>query len=380
MKSLKTISSIDSAFNLGKISGIQFRIHYSWFIIFALVTYSLSVEYFPGVYYLWSPITYWSIGVLSSLLLFASVIAHEFAHSVVARANGIPVKSITLFIFGGIAQITRDAARARAELVMAAAGPAASLVIGGLAGLLGFATQGISEPIAAMFTWLAFTNVTLAVFNLIPGFPLDGGRIFRSVLWRATGKYHRSTRIATTVGRVVGYLFIVGGVLLMFFFHDWFSGVWLGIIGWFLANTAVASYRHSQWREKLAGFTAAKVMTSNYRIIPPDITVEQLVRDQLIINERLIFLVINNGQLKGTANLARVQAIPRPQWGTTQLKDIMLPVFQTARPDQDALSILELMDASELDQVPVVNDGQVVGVIARDNLLNLLQLQSEIGT
>jgi Zn-dependent protease len=380
VKSLKTISSIDSAFNLGTISGIQFRIHYSWFIIFVLVTYSLSVQYFPDIYPQWHSVTYWTIGTISSLLFFTSVIAHELAHSFVARTNGIPVKSITLFIFGGVAQITRDATKARAELVMAAAGPAASLVISGVCGMLWFVMRSLHEPTAAILFWLAQVNVTLAVFNLIPGYPLDGGRIFHSILWRTTGKYHRSTRIAALVGRIVGYLFIVGGILVMFFFHDWFSGVWLAFIGWFLASTAFASYRQVRWRERLAAFTAAKVMTSNYRVVPPDITLEQLIREQLIINEHLLFLVTDNGRLKGTATLASVQAIPQQRWGTTQVKDIMFPVLQIAHPDQDALSIMEQMDANELNQVPVISEGRVVGVIARDNLLNLLELQSESGT
>ena len=169
-----------SAFNLGRIFGIQFRLHYTWFIIFLLITSSLSWQIFPALYPGWTGLTYWIIGIVTSLLFFASVVAHELAHSLVARINGIPVKSITLFIFGGMAQITREAARPGDELKMAAAGPACSLVIGGLFALIWFLTRGVIEPIAALAFWLAQINVVLAVFNLIPGFPLDGGRVFRS--------------------------------------------------------------------------------------------------------------------------------------------------------------------------------------------------------
>ncbi|MBL7125382.1 MAG: site-2 protease family protein, partial [Dehalococcoidales bacterium] len=207
-----------SAFNIGKIFGIQLRLHYSWFIIFILITISMV---FPH----WLSPLWWVMGIVTSLLLFASIVAHELAHSLVGRVNGIPIRSITLFIFGGVAQMTREAARPGAEFKMAVAGPACSLVIGSSFGLLWFFNRGMIEPIAIMVQWLAYINVALAVFNLIPGFPLDGGRVFRSLLWRVTGDYQRSTRIATQVGRGVGYLFILGGILIAFlrpFGLDWF--------------------------------------------------------------------------------------------------------------------------------------------------------------
>ena len=222
-----------SAFNIGKIFGIQFRLHYTWFIIFILVTVSLSWRVFPALYPGWTVLVYWAIGIVTSLLFFTSVVAHELAHSLVARFYGIPVKNITLFILGGVAQITREAARPGAELKMAVAGPACSLLIGGLFALVWLLTRGVIEPIAAMAFWLAGINVVLAIFNLIPGFPLDGGRVFRSLLWQATGNYRRSTKIAVRVGQGVGYLFILLGILtivlqpfgLQPFGLDWFSGL-----------------------------------------------------------------------------------------------------------------------------------------------------------
>ncbi len=180
---------MDSAFNLGKIFGIQFRLHYTWFIIFVLVSVSLSWQYFPFAYPGWALWTYWVTGIVTSLLFFASVVTHELAHSLVGRANDIPVRSITLFIFGGVAQMTREAAHYGAEFKMAAAGPLSSLIIGGFFFLVSWLVQDISEPIAAMTSWLALVNVILAAFNLIPGFPLDGGRVFRSLLWRFSGDY-----------------------------------------------------------------------------------------------------------------------------------------------------------------------------------------------
>jgi len=233
------------AFSLGKVFGIEFRLHYTWFVIFILVTVSLV---FPH----WLSPLYWIMAIAASLLFFASVLAHELAHSLVGRANGIPVKSITLFIFGGVALMTREATRPNAELKMAAAGPACSLAIGGLFALIWLVTRGVATSVAEMAGWLAVINIALAVFNMIPGFPLDGGRIFRAILWRATGNYQRSTLLATWVGRGVAYLFILGGILIILlhpFGLSWFDGVWLAFIGWFLGNAASASYRQAQWPE-----------------------------------------------------------------------------------------------------------------------------------
>jgi Zn-dependent protease len=231
--------------SLGELFGIRFRLHFTWFIIFALVTTSL-------VYPEYSRWTYWVVGIITSLLFFASVLAHEVAHSLVGRANGILIESITLFIFGGVAQMTREVTRPNAELKMAAAGPLCSLALGGVFGLLWWFIPNASEPIATMIWWLAVMNGALAAFNLIPGFPLDGGRVFRSLLWRLTGSYHRSTKIATRVGQGIGYLFMLGGILTIAlhpFELSWFDGMWIVLIGWFLENAARTSYRQLRQEE-----------------------------------------------------------------------------------------------------------------------------------
>ncbi|MFC2057252.1 site-2 protease family protein [Chloroflexota bacterium] len=256
-------------FNLGKLFGIQFRLHFTWFIIFILVTVSLV---YPN-YAQWS---YWGIGIVTSLLLFASVVAHELAHSLVGRANGIPIKSITLFIFGGVAQMTKEATRPGAELKMAVAGPICSLVIGGLFGLLWWLIPNKAAPVADMIRWLAVINGILAAFNLIPGFPLDGGRVFRSLLWRFTGNYSRSTRIATRVGQGLGYSFILGGILIIFlhpFDLTWFDGIWIAFIGWFLGSAASASYRQICWQEALHSFTVSEIIPPDSPTVPSDIEV-----------------------------------------------------------------------------------------------------------
>lgn len=371
-----------SAFNLGKVFGIEFRLHYTWFIIFILVTVSLSWHYFPMVYADWTGLIYWVTGIVTSLLFFASVVAHELAHSLIARINGIPVKSITLFIFGGIAQIAREATTPGAELKMSAAGPACSLVLGGLFGLLWFFTHGVVEPLAAMALWLARINVILAAFNLIPGFPLDGGRVFRSLLWRFTDDYKRSTLIAVRVGQGVGYLFILGGILIMFLLpHQWFSGLWLAFIGWFLENAASASYRQAQWRAALHGFSASQVMTSDYPVVPSNITVSQLVQEYVFASGRRFFLVANDNGLKGILTLHNIKSVSQQNWDVTLVKEIMTSVdkVKVAHPDQDAISVLEQMDENDINQMPVVSEGRVIGLIARDNLIRFLRTRSELG-
>jgi len=255
-----------SAFNLGKLFGIQFRLHFTWFVIFILVTVLL-------VYPDFSQWLYWIIGIITSLLFFASVVAHELAHSLVGKANGIPIESITLFIFGGVAQMSKEATRPGAEFQMAVAGPACSLVISGLFGLLWLLVPNIPEPIATMILWLAVMNGVLAAFNLVPGFPLDGGRVFRSLLWHFTGSYSRSTRIATRLGQGIGYLLVLGGILIIFlrpFGLSLFDGIWISFIGWFLESAASASYRQIRWQEALHSFPASSATPPDHPIVPPD--------------------------------------------------------------------------------------------------------------
>ena len=375
---------MSSAFNIGKLFGIRFRLHYTWFIIFLLVTISLSWQVFPALYPGWTVFTYWVIGIVTSLLFFASVVAHELAHSLVARFYGIPVKSITLFIFGGMAQIAREASRPGAELKMAAAGPACSLAIGGLFALLWLFTRGIIEPVAALAFWLAQINVVLVIFNLIPGFPLDGGRVFRSLMWHFIGNYKRSTQIAVRVGQGVGYLFILTGILIVFlrpFGLDWFSGLWLAFIGWFLENAASSSYRQAQWRDALHGFSVSQVMTSVYPAVPPNITINQLVQGYIFAGGHRLFMVVVEGKLEGLLTLDNIKSVPQPSWEATQVKEIMTPVdkLKVAHSDQEALGVLEQMEMDGVNEMAVVREGRVIGLITRDNLMRFLHIRSELG-
>jgi Zn-dependent protease len=372
---------VGGSLNLGKIFGIQVRLHYSWFIIFLLVIVSL-------VYPNWSHWLSWVMGITTSLLLFASVLAHELAHSLVGRANDIPVRSITLFIFGGIAHMSREATKAGAELKMAAAGPACSLALGILFGLIWWLTRGVTPIVAEMVGWLAIINVALAAFNLIPGFPLDGGRVFRSLLWRFSGDYQRSTQIATRLGQGIAYAFILGGILIILshlfgrplFGLSWFDGIWIAFIGWFLQGTASMSYRQAQWREALRGITVSQMMTSDYIAVPPGITVSQLVQEYVMPRGHHLFLVTEGERLKGILTLQNIKSVPQSKWDTTRIDKVMVPAKQLkiASPDQDALSVVEQMDESEINQMPVASEGKIIGVVSRDRLLRFLRTRTEL--
>ncbi len=371
------------AINLGKIFGIQLRLHYSWFLIFALLAVSLVA---PN----WSSPFAWAIGITTGLLFFASVVAHELAHSLVGRANGIPVTSITLFIFGGMAMMTREAAHPKAELKMAAAGPICSAVIGGICLLIRSFSPGLPQLVADMVLWLMIMNFALAVFNLIPGFPLDGGRLFRAAIWRRSGDFRRSTRIATRVGQGVGYFFIGGGIsvaVLSLFVQlpvglNLFSGLWLAFIGWFLQNAAQASYRQTEWRETLRQFTAAQVMTTSYPTVPPDITLSRLVEEHIFPTGYRLFMVASEGGFEGILTLDNIKAVSRQDWGVTRVKDIMTPRDQlgVAQASENALSILERMNESGNNQILVVSEGRVIGLVTRESLTGFLRIHSELGT
>jgi len=370
------------AIKLGRVFGIQLRLHYSWFAIFALLTLALVSPY-------WTSGFAWAIGIITSLLFFVSVVAHELAHSLVGRANGIPVTSITLFIFGGMAMMTREASQPKAELKMAAAGPACSAVIGGICFLIWFFSPGLPPLVAQMVLWLMVMNLALAVFNLIPGFPLDGGRIFRAAIWRRSGDFRRSTRIATRVGEGVGYFFIGAGIAIVVlsqfrlvpFGLNWFSGVWLAFIGWFLRNAAQNSYRQTEWRETLRRFTAAQVMSTSYPAVPPDITLGRLVEEHVFATGYRVFVVASGGRVEGVLTLDSIKSVSRQDWGTTRVRDIMTPLdkLKAVQPGESALSILEWMNESSTTQVLVVSEGRVIGLITRDNLMSFLRVHSELG-
>jgi len=380
---------VDSSIKIGKVLGIPIRLHFTWFIIFGLVTVSLSLQYFPVTYPHWSKQLAWVIGIATSLLFFASVIAHELSHSVVSALNGVPVRSITLFIFGGVARISREAGKASSEFKMAIAGPLSSILIGGLFGLVWLLTRHNSEPVAALAMWLFRINVLLAVFNLIPGFPLDGGRVLRAILWRGMGDMKRATRIASWVGQGVAYSFILIGIsavlgieLLRIFSYElgWFGGMWFALIGWFLENAASSSYKQVLMKDILQQVTARDALISECDSVQPGTSLKSLVMNRVLPRGQRCFVVMDEGQMKGMITLRNIKSVPQGQWDYVSTEKAMTPVnkLDVARPDEDAGSLMERMDELDINQIPVVSDGRFLGLVTRETLLKVIRTRLDL--
>ncbi len=368
---------MEASIRLGRIRGIEIGLHYSWLLVFALLTYSLAAGVFPSWYPGWNPGTYWAVGALASLLLFASVLAHELGHSLMAQSRGVPVVSIVLFIFGGVAQLADEARRARDEFLIAAAGPLVSLVIGLGSLLLWPIVEDTSQPLGAIFEYLGWANLILVLFNSIPAYPLDGGRILRAILWGILRNMLRATRIAAGIGVATGFLFMAGGLFLVF--RSPLSGIWLIALGWFLQNAAQQSYQQLVIRRFFEGVRVGQLMDPDPPTITPDLTVDELVDALLAYNVRS-FPVLENGRLVGIVTLTDVRQTPRDEWPLRRVRDLMTPRERliTAAPEDDLERILRLMAAHDIHQVPVVQDSRLLGLLTRNALLRFLQLRQEL--
>ncbi|MGA8849933.1 MAG: site-2 protease family protein [Dehalococcoidia bacterium] len=367
--------------NLGRVFGIPLRLHYTWFIIFALVTFSLVFDPAYQTYPIEQRII---LGLLTSLLFFASIVTHELAHSILAIRNNIPVKDITLFVFGGVSQITKEATHPRAELLIAIVGPLTSLALAGIFYGLHLLLAGAQQILAAsLMQWLALINVILAVFNLIPGFPLDGGRIFRALVWQRTNDYYRATRIATKVGRGIAYAFMAGGIALIIFIpqYYWLNGMWLVFIGWFLNDAARASYQQVLLRDALTGITVRQVTDYGCPLIPPHLNLAELVQQYILPTGRSCFLISWGAELEGMVTLQQIKKVPRNRWATTTVQDIMTPAskLKVAYADQDILSVLQEMNGESTNHIPVMEAGKVIGIINREDIARFLRTRAEFG-
>lgn len=370
---------MESRVRLGQVWGIPIGLHTSWFIIFLLLTFSLAVGYFPQEYEDLSRPVSWLLGGITSLLFFGSVLAHELAHSWVALRNHIPVRSITLFIFGGVAQIEQEPHTAGAEFRIAIAGPLMSLALAGLF----FATYQIDQPIAVLAApsiYLARINLILGLFNLIPGFPLDGGRVLRAIVWRITGSLRRATRIAGTIGQLVAFGFMGLGALILFN-GALFNGLWLMFIGWFLQNAAVNVVAQSDIQEALRGVTVGDIMNRECLMIPREQPLRELVDNRILRSGERCFMVGNGDRMDGMLTLRDIGAVPREQWNSLTAGEIMIPWSELTRvgPHTELLDALRAMDSKNVAQVPVVEGNQLVGVLTREQVLRYVRMRSELG-
>jgi Zn-dependent protease len=362
---------------LGKIFNIPIGLDYSWFLIFALMTWTLATSYYPAEFNTWPVAEYWIVGAVTAILMFVSVLLHELGHSVVAMHYKIPVRNITLFIFGGVAQIASEPPFALAEFWIAIAGPIVSFALAGAFGLLQIAFAGFS-PLLALAKYLALINGTLGLFNLIPGFPLDGGRVFRAILWGLTHNMRKATRIAAAVGRVIAFLFILAGVWQMFS-GNFVGGLWIAFIGWFLESAAHAQLQEGTIQDLLAGHTVSQAMTRNYTLISPDITLQELADEHILGAGKRFFIVEQDGRVAGILTPHNLKEIPRQEWATTTATQKMIPASQMhqAYLGEELWEALKIMDQDGVNQVPVLEEGHISGVLSRDGVISFLRTLQE---
>jgi Zn-dependent protease len=374
-----------SSLRIGRILGIPIYIHASWVIIFVLITMSLGAQ-FTAQHPQWTSTQHWSVGVLTSLLFFASILFHELSHAVVARFYKIRVDSITLFAFGGVARITSEASQAIQEFNIAIAGPIASLFLGGMFyGLTKFFPYDTMT--GALALWLAWMNGLLAVFNLLPGFPLDGGRVFRAVVWGATKDFTRATKAAGASGKLVAYGMIVFGAWYALSTRQW-GALWYAFIGWYLLSAAQESVAQIAIRETLSGLQAADVMSQEVPVVPRDISLEDYSQEVLRTGRRC-HLVVTNDRMVGMMNVPLLNSVPREEWAHNSVQAVMIPRDKIlwAKPDEPLLGLLERLLAADINQMPVVSGvengenagAHIIGMITRDSILRVMRTRAEVG-
>jgi Zn-dependent protease/predicted transcriptional regulator len=372
-----------SSIPLGRVFGIEVGLHYSWFLIALLITMSLSGQ-FQASHAGWGPAVIWTTSVMTALLFFATLLAHELSHALVARSRGLTTRSITLFALGGVAQIEKEPEDAKTEFLVGSVGPFSSAVIGGIALALAMAggwrfNQEPQTPILAMLVWLGYINLMLAAFNLIPGFPLDGGRILRAIIWLATGNSTRSTQIAARIGQLVALGFIALGIF-RFFGGAGFGGLWIAFIGWFLMQAASASYNSVTLGANLKNVRVSDVMTHDCVSVDGNLNVQNFVEEHLLRSGRRCFVVEQNGEMSGLVTPNEVTSLERARWPFTTLYDIMRPIDQvhTVTPSTLVMEALETMGRDDVNQLPVVTGNHLDGIVTRANVIQFLHTRAEL--
>ncbi len=364
-----------ATFRIARVTGIDIEIHFSWLLIAAFLSWTLAEHVFPDRYDGWSRAAYWAVGIASALLLFVTVLIHELAHALVAKRRGLPVPRITLFIFGGVSQLGRQPETARAEFAIAAAGPATSFVIAALSGALALTAGSVNEKAEAVFGYLAAVNVLLGVFNLLPGFPLDGGRVLRSIIWGRTHSFRRATNAAAGVGELFAYGLMGTGVIMLVSGFLW-NGLWLGFIGWFLLGAARGESSQLKLDTILRPLRARHVMHEDFVSVLPGIPVQEVVDRYMLERGERAVVVANDDAVLGILTVTDVQRVPRDQWASTSAQRIMTPreKVATVSTDTPALDVLQLLGERRLNQVPVLDGARMVGLITRRELLDRVQL------
>ncbi len=367
-----------SSIRLFRIAGIDIGIHYTWFFIFLLVTWSLAQGYFPQLYPNWGTLSYWIIGALTAVMLFVSVLLHEMAHSLVARARGMSVNSIPLFLFGGVSNLQEEPKQPGVEFIMAIVGPLTSLVLAGMFWGLGKVLNPQSMA-GALVGYLALINLILAIFNLLPGFPLDGGRVLRSIIWAKTGNLTKATNAAGLAGQFFGWGLIIYGVGVVLLAGN-LGGLWTAFIGWFLNHAADVNRKEVTLREHFSHIKVKEVMSSNMDTVSPDTSVEQVVTGILHRKYERAVPVCQNGELLGIITMTDIKGLPKDKWATTPVEKAMTrsPLYTVTAEDM-VDTALKLLAEHDLNQVIISEQGQCSGILKRADIINYLHLSQELG-
>jgi Zn-dependent protease/CBS domain-containing protein len=363
-----------TAWRVARIAGIELRIDSSWVVIALLVTYSMYLRA-SVLYESLSTVGAVGLAILAALLFFGSVLVHELAHALVSQARGIRVQDITLFLFGGATRARVESRGPGDEFVIAAVGPLTSGILAGLFGVMNvLGRDALPEPLVGTLGYLAWTNLLLAGFNLVPGFPLDGGRLLRSAIWQATGSLSRATRIASLAGQAVGWLLVAAGVASLLA-GNLAGGIWFAFIGWFLVQAARSSYEELQLRDMLRGVEAEDVMAGDLLRIPPDLSLQDAVDDYFMRYDHGAFPVEEQGRTVGLLTLRGVRRVPREQWPARRVREFMVPLGDqvVVAPDARMDQVMGKLQDGEAGRVLVVQDGEEVGIITPSDLTRWLR-------
>lgn len=369
-----------SSFKLGRLIGVDVGIHWSWIFIFFFVTWSFATGVLDEFYPQWSDPARWIAGGFVALIFFLSVLAHELSHAIVSNRNGLPVRSITLFVFGGVANLTKEPDSARLEFQIAIVGPLTSLALGALFAIIFVAVRPLSDGVAGISANLALINGSLALFNMLPGFPLDGGRVFRSVIWARNKNRLRATRTAARTGEWIAYGIMALGIVYTYL-GGIASGLWFLFIGFFLRNASSASYEQLLIETTLSGIPVRDVMQTDIARVPPDLTLEELVHEHVLRHNSRSFAVMAAGDLAGIVTLTDVRRVPREEWPTTTVYRAMTPAnrLHTVDPSANLAQVLHLMSEHDVNQLPVVRGRAIVGLLHRSDVMRYIQVRRDLG-
>jgi len=372
---------MQGSFRLFRIAGVDIDIHWSWLLVFILLTWTLATGLFGEEFSGWTQAERWVAASATSIVFFGSILAHELSHSIVANRLGIPVRRITLFVFGGVSHLESESRTPREEFLIAIAGPATSFVIAGLLGGLWVVLSPVREPAAFAAGYLAVANGVIGIFNLIPGFPLDGGRVLRAFLWSITNGLLRATRLASWVGTIVAYGLMVLGIAVMILTGEILSGVWFIFIGWFLRNAAETSYQQVLMRHLLSAVPVRSLLDRSYEWVAPNMTLQTLLDEHILPRSARYFPVTGGSGLGGVITPKDVRRFPKTAWASTAVYQAMTPAERLAviSPEVSLDEALQLMSKHSTQQLPVMEGGTLVGFVTRQDIMRTVQLRVELG-